>query len=276
MPPVWRKFLFANAGRPCNRNWAIPPLTLQTTRRQIQLAKTHVGPNKTQTSACKNSKGMLAMNEQDFLQNVAQRLGRSHPMTQPPQRQVVGAPEFWTQHVEPLQERIEHFLTAFTALGGDGHVFDTLAGLQQGLSHLLSQLQPKQIATWGDGLAEFGVTDVLAAYPQLQWGQVSVADVSRADVGLTGCSYAIADTGTLVFAATPTHGRGVHLLPTVHIALLKASQVRTRLGEVLSETELSTYLHFVSGPSRSSDIENDQSIGVHGPAAMFALMWKDI
>ena len=216
------------------------------------------------------------MNEQEFLQNIAQRLGRTQPMTMAPQRQVVGAPEFWTRREETLVARIDHFLTAFTALGGEGRVFDTLQGLQQELSQVLAQLHPQRVATWGEEMDEFGVSNVLAAYPRLQWGQVSVSEVSRADVGVTGCAYAIADTGTLVLAASPTRGRGVHLLPTVHISLLKASQIRTRLGEVLAETELPSYLHFVSGPSRSSDIENDQSIGVHGPAAVFALIWQDI
>ena len=53
-----------------------------------------------------------------------------------------------------------------------------------------------------------------------------------------------------------------------------------RLGEAFdgfrqSGAMLASNVHFITGPSRTSDIENDLSIGVHGPAAVSVIVWRD-
>ncbi len=84
--------------------------------------------------------------------------------------------------------------------------------------------------------------------------------------------------GTIVVASSADKGRSVSLLPNVLIAVIPAERMYTRLGEAMSRVasipaeRFPAGVHFISGPSRSSDIENDLTIGVHGPGAAYALI----
>ena len=96
----------------------------------------------------------------------------------------------------------------------------------------------------------------------------------RAEVGVTGVDLAIADTGTLVLSAGVGRPRAVSLLPRLHVALVHQRQLVSRLGEGLSRVRAGrpSAVHFITGPSRTSDIENDLSIGVHGPARVLVIV----
>ncbi|GMA51771.1 lactate utilization protein C [Alicyclobacillus contaminans] len=218
------------------------------------------------------------MNESDFLANIARKLGRPQPLTAIPPRSVVGAPDFWSVRELPLPERIERFQQELEKLGGQVTVYNHLSSLKAGLADLLSTLQPRRVGTWGgNALAAFELDDVLAPYDTIGWREGALAAFEQVDVGITGCAYAVADTGTLVMKSDPWRGRSVSVLPTVHVALVQSNQVFTRLGEVLEELAkeracMASSVHFITGPSRSSDIENDQTIGIHGPAAVHVLM----
>jgi L-lactate dehydrogenase complex protein LldG len=101
-----------------------------------------------------------------------------------------------------------------------------------------------------------------------------------ADVGVTTVDFAIANTGTMVMSARPQRPRGVSLLPTVHLALVRSSQLVERMGSVFSAYTgraggPPSAVYFVTGPSRTSDIENDLTIGVHGPAGVSVLVWRE-
>lgn len=218
------------------------------------------------------------MHRQDFLTHVARKLGRTAPPTTPPLRQICGAPEYWTHRQATVTERIERFRTALESIGGVVEIYQNLTDLKLGLKHRLSSLGARQIGMWGGTtLCEFELDDILQPYTVLKWGEDSMEAFEQTDIGLTGCFYAIADTGTLVMRSNIHQGRSVHVLPSLHLALVKTSQLRLRLGEVLDELsahrqEMPSSVHFVSGPSRSSDIENDQSIGVHGPAGVYVML----
>lgn len=96
----------------------------------------------------------------------------------------------------------------------------------------------------------------------------------RAEVGITGADFAIAETGTLVIASGLGRPRAVSLLPRLHVALVRQSQLVSRLGSGLMRVRSGkpSAVHFVTGPSRTSDIENDLSIGVHGPARVLTIV----
>ena len=101
-------------------------------------------------------------------------------------------------------------------------------------------------------------------------------DIFRFDVGISTAQAAIAETGTLVLDATRERHRLVSLVPPVHIAIVKASQIFRTLGEVLTliqkEKEVSPAVTFITGPSRTADIELTLAIGVHGPQKLYVII----
>lgn len=238
------------------------------------------------------------MTEQEFFNRISNRLGRSTPLTEVPCREVIGAPEFWLDDELSSGERIDKFRLELEKLGGQVDVFDSLDDLRQGLSVRLDALSPERVGTWRTAIDGFGLQALLGAYDVVVWGGDgrergadakspddivhTIQDFASVDVGITGCDFAIADTGTVVLMCDANKGRSVSLLPSVHIVIVKEDQIRTRMGDVLSELSgrqvngqnQPSSVNFISGPSRSSDIENDLSIGVHGPAAVMAMVMR--
>jgi L-lactate dehydrogenase complex protein LldG len=94
------------------------------------------------------------------------------------------------------------------------------------------------------------------------------------DAGLTSAQWGIAETGTLVLESNRERHRLASLVPPVHIALLRAENIRQTMGEVLAliEEDLSRVVTFITGPSRTSDIELTLAIGVHGPAELYVVI----
>jgi L-lactate dehydrogenase complex protein LldG len=98
-----------------------------------------------------------------------------------------------------------------------------------------------------------------------------------ADVGITSADYGIAETGTLALLAAPGQGRAVSLLPPVHIAVLRASDVVYELSELFERVgkehaEPPSALTFITGPSRTADIELVLTVGVHGPKYLYVVL----
>jgi len=116
--------------------------------------------------------------------------------------------------------------------------------------------------------------------PELEVEDLAVApnahDIFRFDVGISTAQIAIADTGTLVLDSASERHRLVSLVPPVHIAIVSASKIRASLAEALtllqSTGEISPAVTFITGPSRTADIELTLAIGVHGPQKLYVII----
>jgi L-lactate dehydrogenase complex protein LldG len=101
-------------------------------------------------------------------------------------------------------------------------------------------------------------------------------EIFRFDTGISTAQAAIAETGTLVLDSTRERHRLVSLVPPVHIAIVRASQIYRTLGEVLTlirkDKEVSPAVTFITGPSRTADIELTLAIGVHGPQELYVIV----
>ncbi|WP_085698374.1 lactate utilization protein C [Pseudomonas sp. B26(2017)] len=96
---------------------------------------------------------------------------------------------------------------------------------------------------------------------------------------LTGTLGAIAATGSLILWPTREEPRLMSLVPPVHYALLKASQIRDNFYQVQQEFEwaqgMPTNALLVSGPSKTADIEQVLAYGAHGPKDLVVLILED-
>jgi L-lactate dehydrogenase complex protein LldG len=134
---------------------------------------------------------------------------------------------------------------------------------------------PAAVARYLAGLnlpARAAVWPSLAA---LDWAGAGIAAEARgaadADlVGITGCFCAIAETGTLMLCGSSATPATVSLLPETHVAIVPADRIVAGMEEAwaLARAELGQLpraVNFISGPSRTGDIEQTIVLGAHGP-----------
>jgi len=121
---------------------------------------------------------------------------------------------------------------------------------------------PKQAVCW-------------PALAGLAWDQAGIAVAARPAtgsdlVGITGCFCALAETGTLMLCSGPDTPAATSLLPETHIAIVPARRILVGMEEAwnLARSELGEMpraVNFISGPSRTGDIEQTIVLGAHGP-----------
>jgi L-lactate utilization protein LutC len=125
-------------------------------------------------------------------------------------------------------------------------------------------------------LRECGITDL----PSVRSSFASVEELrafcAEAEFGITSADYALADTGTLVLFSSQEEARMISLLPPVHIAVVPRERILTGLDELLTRTPLpaerSSSMLFITGPSRTADIEQILVRGVHGPGEIHVIV----
>ena len=133
-----------------------------------------------------------------------------------------------------------------------------------------------------DALSSLGATVQVMARGDESAGAFNPVD---ADLGVTGVDYAIAETGTVVILPRRGVSRVTSLLPPVHVALVKPSQtleslddlyLLRRLAYLRDGADAGSYMNFITGPSRTADIEQTLVIGAHGPREthMVILDWE--
>lgn len=167
-----------------------------------------------------------------------------------------------TGKVYPVQSSDEVFSTLIGIIGTDKRV---LAWKTLPLPKLADQLRAE------------GVEIVTPTLQDDQRG-ATLADMETVRVGVTGADAAFATTGTLALVTTPEQARLPSLLPVVHVALLSKDKLYDTL-EAWMQTEgraamlTSRSIAFVTGPSRTSDIEMQLILGVHGPRDLHVIIY---
>ncbi len=107
------------------------------------------------------------------------------------------------------------------------------------------------------------------------------ADLEACHVGITGCDCLVAQTGTIVVTPRSAGGRVLSVLPPHHVVLATTSQVCRDLKEALQRVrqnysgQVPRYLSFITGPSRTGDIERILVLGAHGPRKLSVLLLPD-
>jgi L-lactate dehydrogenase complex protein LldG len=104
--------------------------------------------------------------------------------------------------------------------------------------------------------------------------------IADSEIGITEADYALADTGSLVLLSSPEKPRGVSLIPPVHLAILKKENILSNIGELFdilnklykSPETIPACATFITGPSRTADIELNLTLGVHGPKELHVLI----
>jgi len=100
-----------------------------------------------------------------------------------------------------------------------------------------------------------------------------------AAVGITGVEFVLAETGSLVLTSRTEGSQLASLAPPVHVALYRRSQVVGSFDEILAKLggaiDPGRSIVFITGPSRTADIEQILVRGVHGPGQVHAILVEE-
>jgi L-lactate dehydrogenase complex protein LldG len=220
--------------------------------------------------------------QKKFIGGISAKLRR--PMvTEPPRHPFRGAPDFWNAYEWNEEERIARFTSNFISVGGHVQRLSNMEEVRRFIADKASELSAKYVIRQNQ--PELDELDLEGALPEARvsaWNNGSdqnwKARAAEADIGVVMADYAAAYTGSITVLSSRDKGRSVSLLPTVLMAIIPLERLKTRLGEIMvhfdegGRESLPAGIHFISGPSRSADIENDLTIGVHGPGVVYALL----
>jgi L-lactate dehydrogenase complex protein LldG len=177
--------------------------------------------------------------------------------------------------LETDEDLVTRFKTELERLKGQVYVTASEAEAVQAVMSIIGA--EKKVLAWGnlplagltDALTAAGV-EIVTARARGEMRFSTYADIEPIIVGITGVDAAFATTGTLALVTTDAQGRLPSLLPVTHIALLRRERLLPRLEDWAKEEGRRAMLEshsvvFITGPSRTGDIEMQTILGVHGP-----------
>ena len=98
------------------------------------------------------------------------------------------------------------------------------------------------------------------------------------DAGISACESLISQTGSILVSSVTGGGRALSVLPPVHIVVTPVESVVATLGDALHQVrqryqnQMPSLLSFITGPSRTGDIERILVLGAHGPKELFVIL----
>lgn len=228
----------------------------------------------------------MAAKEQ-FLNKLANKLGRER-LTR------VDAPKWERQPWDHLhkdldqEDLVNQFASELIKLGGVVIPVPGRAGLAGAIGAYLEENQIKSLIAWPAKDALGGIEPL----ESLESGGIDITrwrsggdrsslipSAEKAQAGLVYASYGISETGSIVLFNRGDRGRLVSLLPNQFLAVVHASTIVPRITQVLSgmpdRTADYSCVNIITGPSRTSDIEMDLTIGVHGPGRITVFLIED-
>ncbi len=185
-------------------------------------------------------------------------------------------------------ELAERFASELTALSGQ---FLTVPAAQAAevVARLARERQTNRLLAWSleqlpvpglwESLRAAGLDPVTPDIPRADGRAAALDDLEPITLGLTGADAAVAETGTLVLLAGPGRPRLAAMSVRAHIALITPAQLYPTLAAWLAaRPDLAEQLRarsaglFITGPSRTADIEMTLTVGVHGPAEVIVVL----
>lgn len=206
-----------------------------------------------------------------ILENIRRSLGRAAP-TWPSPRPAIYPP----RKAESTEAEIARFLEEVRKLNGIAQPMTT-DSVPSALKALTAEQDIRKATAWNTPfLNELQITSYLSALGvELVAPNAGKHDLALCDLGVTEADYLLPETGTLVLKSSAKKPRAVSLLPRIHLAVVRPGQLRPDLHQVFHEARHTPYLVFITGPSRTADIELTVTLGVHGPKSLYVWILED-
>ena len=170
---------------------------------------------------------------------------------------------------------VDIFCENLAAVGGEFSIVNRLDEAASKLTAILDEIRPRRIAI-SDSPKVRALVEAVQNEAEI-CERASSAELFDCDIGITEAQWAIAETGTLVLESKKEYSRLTSLVPETHICLLPAANIRSTMSDILQVLEIGIdpVVTFITGPSRTSDIELTLAIGVHGPQQLIVIVIGD-
>ena len=176
----------------------------------------------------------------------------------------------------------DEFVANGTAASAEIHRVKDYAAAKELLISLHAELQPAKIVAAGaeDSAVLTGIYEALAAAgSQVYTDKFAIAEQApTADLGISTAEFGVGETGSVCIDAYSYEARIVGMLPPVHVVLMPAKAIVknvTTAFEVISRVFRRGYAGFITGPSRTADIERVLTLGCHGPSRFIVIAVED-
>lgn len=175
-----------------------------------------------------------------------------------------------TERPQVVGDLIERFVVKLTAGAGTVTRVRDAGEVPAAVAQYLEEHDlPRSLVASSDGIVG-----------DLQWPDnfdVEHRPASRDDkVSVTGALAAVAETGTIVLTSRSESPTTQNFLPDDHIAVIQTSQLQTHLEDVwatLRDSDgMPRAVNFISGPSKTADVEQTLQLGAHGPRRLHVIM----
>lgn len=202
------------------------------------------------------------------IENVRRSLGRTAQTSLSP-RPAIYAP----RQPASRDSEVESFLDEVTKLSGVAQRFSP-SEIESVFKKFVAEQNIHKATVWETiQLRQLNVTRILNALGvDLVAPNASKHEMALCDLGITEADYLLAETGTLALHSSAEKPRAVSLLPRIHLAIVRPEMLRADMHQVFAEAKGSHYLVFITGPSRTADIELTVTLGVHGPKKLYVWM----
>jgi len=199
------------------------------------------------------------------IDNIRRSLGRTA------QDPIGPRPAIYTsRQAESLESETQRFLDEIKKLSAVGQQLSPKE-IDAALKSLVMEQNVRKATVWETPyLRQLGVTEVLNTLGvELVSPNASKYEMAQCELGITEADFLLPETGTLVLKSSTEKPRAVSLLPRTHLAIVRPEMLRADMHQVFAEAKDSNYLVFITGPSRTADIELTVTLGVHGPKNLY-------
>ncbi len=200
------------------------------------------------------------------------------------------------QLAERRPQALERFRQEFERVAGVFHRAAGPAAVSGIIGEIAREKGARELVSWDpaslgldlrSSLAGHGLSVIQAPAraPDAAFRRRHRDDAERAPIGVTGADFAVAETGTLVLTSGAGRPRSTSLLPATHVALFRAAhllETLEQLGVMLealhedpARSMSGAMINFITGPSRTADIELTLTRGVHGPKEVHAIFVEE-
>jgi L-lactate dehydrogenase complex protein LldG len=203
-----------------------------------------------------------------IIENIRRSLGRTTQTPLGPRPAI-----YESRQPESINSEIETFLNEVKKLSGVGQKL-AATEIDVTLQALVAEQNIRKATVWETPhLRRLGVTETLNSLGvDLISPNASKQEMALCDLGITEADFLLPETGTLVLRSSTQKPRAVSLLPRIHLAIVRPEMLRWDMHQVFVEAKDHHYLVFITGPSRTADIELTVTLGVHGPKSLYVWM----